>query len=100
MPSSTTPESLVVRRTPTTALSIWTGGRDWRINAADVTIEERVAMGSEGEVWRGTLRAGCRGATATETVAVKLATGLAATWTQGKPVWSEAEVAAMMLMQV
>ena len=30
--------------------------RDWRINAADLTFNKKLATGSEGEVWQGTLR--------------------------------------------
>ena len=59
----------------------------------DVTLEERVAAGAEGEVWRGRLQGRA------ESVAVKLCSGIGAAQSVGKPVWHAAEVSAMMSMQ-
>ena len=54
--------------------------RNWNVKGEDVELEEKLAQGAEGQVWRGTLR-GFEGP-----VAVKLFTGIASTWHAGKPV--------------
>lgn len=51
-----------------------------------MSIEDKIAKGSEGQVWRGRLRGH-------GLVAIKTHSGPAMTWERGQPVWREAEVA-------
>ena len=67
--------------------------RDWRINATEVTLKKKIASGSEGEVWEGTLQRQGAG----QVVAVKLASGLGSTWSKGEPVWHESEASAYIV---
>ena len=65
--------------------------KDWRVKEEDINLVEKLASGSEGEVWRGTLR-GQFGEQ--QCVAIKKSYGLGRL--EGTPVWNEAEVAFMM----
>ena len=71
--------------------------KDWRVNPDDLSYDEKLATGAEGQVWRGSWRHGQK----RQTVAIKrVMPGADET---GRPkssaVWDEREVAFMMAIQ-
>ena len=73
------------------------------LNERDITLGEKVAKGSEGEVWKGELRGHglcvnawshvCQPRFVVGTVAIKIAIGIGSTFDAiHDPVWREAEV--------